>query len=537
MDDRELDRLFGNDSDSDKETPGKDNGVSESKYDKNRQDVHGKKKSGPKPGEKKVTPGKPSENRGADRKAAEKKPSDNSDTGKKGSEKKGPEKKGPLKKEPGKKEPDKKETDRKESDKKESGKTESDKKTPEPSAAEKNGSGKEPVNEAEDKGLPEENGENDKSSGDEPDAGKETKAEDTEETEETEENKDSEDADESSGEDGEEDGDGSVGEDDEEDGSAGEDLDADKESPEKEHKSRKPSGSKNGTGQKRRPEKASDDDSLIRQIRETIPLNGKSILAIGLAFALVVMVVLVLFLPAFRVRNTNVEGNVVLTDQEILKAVGLEYDAHLMSGVSGNILDILRLDYGKTEQRIKSENPYVEDIRITIKLPSTVDIKVKERSKVCYIRTPDGYAALDKDGIVLELSSFDSHRTVRPVICGLNVKYAELGKPVKIENMNDYKKSIIVLGAILAADNASVGGDYSMFENTSEVRILPSGNIFLTIYSPSGNLMQIKLNGTDSIGDNMAWLLYAFNADAFDKVTVPGALDMTGEEFVFDEYD
>ena len=49
--------------------------------------------------------------------------------------------------------------------------------------------------------------------------------------------------------------------------------------------------------------------------------------------------------------------------------------------------------------------------------------------------------------------------------------------------------------------------------------------------------MQIKLNGTESIGDNMAWLLYAFNADAFDKVTVPGALDMTGEEFVFDEYD
>ena len=268
-----------------------------------------------------------------------------------------------------------------------------------------------------------------------------------------------------------------------------------------------------------------------------IPLSGKSILAIALALAVVIMVVLVLFLPAFRVRNTHVEGNVVLTDQEILKAAGLEYDAHLMSGVSGNIIDILRLDYGKTEQKIKKENPYIEDIRITIKLPSTVDITVRERSKVCYIRTPDGYAALDRDGIVLELSSSDAGRKVQPVICGLNVKYAELGKPVKIDNIKDYKKAIIVLGAILAADNASVGGDYSMFENTSEVRILPSGYIFLTIYSPSGNLIQIKLNGTDSIGDDMAWLLYAFNADAFDKVTVDGALDMTGDEYIFDEYD
>lgn len=275
----------------------------------------------------------------------------------------------------------------------------------------------------------------------------------------------------------------------------------------------------------------------LKELLEMIPLSGKSILVIALALAVVIMVVLVMFLPAFRVRNTHVEGNVVISDQEILKAAGLEYNAHLMSGVSGNIIDILRLDYGKTEQRIKKDNPYIEDIRITIKLPSTVNITVKERSKVCYIRTPDGYAALDTDGIVLELSSSDSGKKVQPVICGLNVKYAELGKPVKIDNVKDYKKAIIVLGAILAADNASVGGDYSMFENTSEVRILPSGYIFLTIYSPSGNLIQIKLNGTDSIGDDMAWLLYAFNADAFDKVTVDGALDMTGDEYIFDEYD
>ena len=273
-----------------------------------------------------------------------------------------------------------------------------------------------------------------------------------------------------------------------------------------------------------------------KTLTETVPLNKKSIAAICIAVALVVMVVLVLFLPAFRVRNAHIEGNVVLTDEEILREVGLEYDAHLMSGISGNIIDILRLDYGKTEERIKKENPYIEDIRITIQLPSTVYIQIKERSKVCYIRTPDGYAALDKDGIVLELCSFDSGDTVNPIICGLNVTSAELGKPVRIENMNDYKKAIIVLGAILAADYASVGGDYSMFENTSEVRILPSGYIFLTIYSPSGHLVQIKLNSLETISDDMAWLLYAFSGDGFDKITVDGALDMTGDDNIFHEY-
>lgn len=327
--------------------------------------------------------------------------------------------------------------------------------------------------------------------------------------------------------------------------------DSDEESDEEESENQEKSGEKAPEDKKTKPEeKAAAPAKERRQnapkkpapaeptdLRDIIPLSGKSIFAIFLAIAVVVMVVLVMFLPAFRVRNATVEGNVALTDQEILAAAGLEYDAHLMSGVSGNIFDILRFDYGKTEERIMKENPYIEDIRITIKLPSTVEIKVKERSKICYIRTPDGYAALDKDGIVLELSSFDSGKDVRPVICGLEVKYAELGKPVVISNMNDYKKSIIVLGAILAADNASVGGEYQMFENTAEVRILPSGYIFLTIYSPSGHLIQIKLNGTESIGDKMAWLLYVFNGDGFDKITVDGALDMTGDEYIFDEYD
>lgn len=326
---------------------------------------------------------------------------------------------------------------------------------------------------------------------------------------------------------------------------------SDEESDEEEPENQEESGEKAPEDKKSKPEeKAAAPAKERRQnapkkpapaeptdLRDIIPLSGKSIFAILLAIAVVVMVVLVMFLPAFRVRNATVEGNVALTDQEILAAAGLEYDAHLMSGVSGNIFDILRFDYGKTEERIMKENPYIEDIRITIKLPSTVEIKVKERSKICYIRTPDGYAALDKDGIVLELSSFDSGKDVRPVICGLEVKYAELGKPVVISNMNDYKKSIIVLGAILAADNASVGGEYQMFENTAEVRILPSGYIFLTIYSPSGHLIQIKLNGTESIGDKMAWLLYVFNGDGFDKITVDGALDMTGDEYIFDEYD
>ena len=335
--------------------------------------------------------------------------------------------------------------------------------------------------------------------------------EDAEDTEKTEDTADPEGSD-------EEDGESSEDEDQEEDTEEGSAEESDEESDEEEES---PSKAKKPKKPKKKPSRR---------------LSKKGITIICLFVLILGLVALIWFLPAFRVRNVHVEGNVSQTDQDILRQLKLEYNSHLMGGVSGNILDVIRLDYGKTEERIKRENPYIEDIRVSVKLPSTVDVTVKERSKICYVRTPDGYAALDKDGIVLELSSNDTGKRVRPVICGLNVKYAELGKPVTIGNSNDYKKAIIVLGAILAADNASIGDSYSMFENTLEVRMLPSGYIFLTVYSPSGKLIQIKLNSLEKISDKMAWLLYAFNSEALDKNKTKGFLDMTGDDPTLREY-
>ena len=318
------------------------------------------------------------------------------------------------------------------------------------------------------------------------------------------------------------------GEESEEESEGSEDTEDEKESEDEEEESESP--------EKRAPKKPAKKKAEKRTLPESLPLNKRSMTIIALLLVIIGFAALIYFLPAFRVRNVHVEGNISLTDQQILRELKLEYNDHLMGGVSGNILDVIRLDYGKTEERIKRENPYIEDIRVSVKLPSTVDVTVRERRKVCYIRTPDGYAALDKDGIVLELSSFDANKRVRPVISGLTVKGAELGKPVKLGNTNDYKKAIIVLGAILAADNASVGDTYSMFENTSELRILPSGYMFLTVYSPAGKLVQVKLNSLEKISDNMAWLLYAFNSEALDKTKAKGFLDMTGDDPTLREY-
>ena len=264
-----------------------------------------------------------------------------------------------------------------------------------------------------------------------------------------------------------------------------------------------------------------------------VRITGFGIGVIVFFVIVITLIMLLLFLPAFRVRSVTIEGNIELTDEEVLNEVGLKYNAHLMSGVSGNILDVLSLNYGKTEERIRRENPYISDISISIRIPSEVRINVSERRKIAYVSTPDGYIALDRNGIVLELNSGKVKQNVSPIVYGVGIESARLGEKVVVRDQNAYNNAIVVLGAILAADNATIGDNFNMFEHTTEVRIIPSGYIFLTIYTASGKPVQIKLNRTDKINDKMSKLLYLFNSNAFDQVTIKGTLDMTGDEFIF----
>ena len=320
-----------------------------------------------------------------------------------------------------------------------------------------------------------------------------------------------------------------------------EEASKDKPEEEEEKESSEPSGDaeeKDGDGEEEEekpagPEKEKEKEKKPKKKKRRYRLTRAGVLFIILMVLLITVVMLFLFLPAFRVREVTIDGNIELTDEQVLEEVGLQYNAHLMSGVSGNLIDILSFNYGKTEEKIRNENPYIADITISIRIPSEVRITVKERRKIAYVSTPDGFIALDRNGTVLELCSGKNTQTVSPVIYGISVESAKLGERAKVRDENSYKKAIIVLGAILAADNATIGDKFDMFEHTKELRVLPSGYMFLTIYTASGKPVQCKLNKTDKINDYMTRLLYLFNSNAFDQVTVKGTLDMTSDEFIF----
>ncbi|MCQ2533671.1 MAG: FtsQ-type POTRA domain-containing protein [Clostridia bacterium] len=270
---------------------------------------------------------------------------------------------------------------------------------------------------------------------------------------------------------------------------------------------------------------------------EALLKNRKLVIAIVAVVLLISGFLFLFFSPKFRVKTIAISGNHVLSSDEIVDMIGVGVGDHIYKGVNGNILDIIRLDYGNKEKEIIAKYPYVEDIKIHADFPSNITVEVKERAKVAVIKINDGYATIDSEGIVVELSlSEDGIENYNPVICGLDISKVVIGEKIQIKNESDYQKAIIILGAVLAADvNSTFKDGYSFYESLQEIRIIPSGMIYLTFTLPSGSMLQVKLESIEKINDDMNWLVYNVRENSFEDLP-DGALDMTGEEYIYREY-
>lgn len=272
-----------------------------------------------------------------------------------------------------------------------------------------------------------------------------------------------------------------------------------------------------------------------REYLPNFPMSFRGVLTVLLCVCVVFLILSVIFMPIFRVRRVEVKGNIVLSKDMLMEEANIKYDSHLWSGISGNIIDIIKMDYGKVEKRMLEQDPHIKNIRITSKIPSTIYIEVEERNKIAYIKMPDGYAAIDEEGTVIELEITQNDGMSHAVISGLEVSGAVLSEKIEIKNENDYKKAIIVLGAILTSDINGEKSEYDMFSNVRELRMIPGGEIFLTIILPTGNEFQVKLKSIENINEKMLWLRYAISKGSFDDLP-NGTFDMTGDEYIYREF-
>ena len=125
----------------------------------------------------------------------------------------------------------------------------------------------------------------------------------------------------------------------------------------------------------------------------------------------------------FKVGQVNVSGSQKYTPWEIMEAAGIQEGDNLLT-----------LNKGRAAGKIRTTLPYVDEVRIGIKLPKTVNIEITELAVAYAIEDDDGYWWLmDAEGTILEsVSSLDAKKYTQVV--GITVTGAQAGqKAVAVE--------------------------------------------------------------------------------------------------------
>lgn len=121
-----------------------------------------------------------------------------------------------------------------------------------------------------------------------------------------------------------------------------------------------------------RPKK---NTALLTLLRAGIVFFGGLITVLGL---------LLLILPAFRVKEIVVEGNSFYSDEQIIAYAGISIGE-----------EVLAVDVNAAIDRILEACPYVNGVSVRSKSPTTICIEVKEKSNLMYTAFNGKYVAFD----------------------------------------------------------------------------------------------------------------------------------------------
>ena len=157
-------------------------------------------------------------------------------------------------------------------------------------------------------------------------------------------------------------------------------------------------------------------------------------------FFLVVTVGIILSLTVFfNVKEVNVTGNSIYTNNDIILASGIKTGDNL-----------IRLGSSKAEKKIVSSLPYVDTATITKKFPDKVEIEVTPSKEFANIKYESGYLLISDSGKILSYSV--SPKQGYPIIIGCENENFDPGKPVTIADEENEKAFYSLIETMIAED-------------------------------------------------------------------------------------
>lgn len=216
---------------------------------------------------------------------------------------------------------------------------------------------------------------------------------------------------------------------------------------------------------KRKRTKQRIDDKLIEDIdfdKKPLSHRGRRIKNIGIGISIVsgvLIIGIVLSLTVFfRSEEFTVEGAEYYSAQDIIDASGLALGENLFLS-----------DKSAGEQRIESELPYVEEAKISIKIPNTMLITVTESTPAFLFENGSEYIVVSSKGKVLEKVTGSTDKFDVPLVLGCTITEAEPGQEIK------FKES----GILTILKDISEAIAENEFSGIKEIDVTDTANISL----------------------------------------------------------
>ena len=171
-------------------------------------------------------------------------------------------------------------------------------------------------------------------------------------------------------------------------------------------------------------------------------LHKRKVLKFFMLIVIIIIASIILLSSSlFDLKNIYVEGNEKISDEAIISLSGLNLYENIFKLNKNSVIDKIK------------ENAYIENAEISRKLPSTIEITIKERKVNYMLEYANSYAYINNQGYILEITN---EKLDLPILIGYDTDLSTT-TPGNRMDIEDLKKMDTVIRIYETAKSNEIG--------------------------------------------------------------------------------
>ncbi len=201
----------------------------------------------------------------------------------------------------------------------------------------------------------------------------------------------------------------------------------------------------------------------------------------------------------FKIKSIDVYGETRYSSKEIIKVADVQLESNLV-----------RLDSGLISEKIEQELPYIEEVKIKKKLPTTLEFNIVAAKVAGYIASDDSYYIVSTEGKLLEKTADKPEKIAE--INGITLEKPAVSQYIDGENIKYVKKIYEAFGEGMSSKITSLSvGD------RIDLSFVYDNRVTIKLGSESDLAEKLKfvvkiISDPDKISEDDMGIIYAGNA-------------------------